>query len=252
MILEVFSNLYYPVILWFVLKEPKDPCTEVLPGALQDGLKLIRFVIFLFMSGSGFWTTVRKMGGAQPEPHGPRGQHCSSSILKKGLLKDELQHKLRSSSEERWVHHLSPDSLWPVVSSLRELRSSLGMNLFDFQVWPSISGCLSEVFLPFDFPACLDWAQLSPKTVFSLSQLLLPTFLAALKIILFFFFFPHGITTVRAHLERLSRWPWSRSSRHCFQTQSWLFWKHSLAFFTPRGIPFNLAGLKASCWTMTS
>lgn len=76
------------------------------------------------------------------------------------------------------------DSLWPVVSSLRELRSSLGMNFISKYDHPSLG--VSELFFPFDFPACLDSAQLSPRTVFSLSQLLLPTLLAALKIIPFF------------------------------------------------------------------
>lgn len=129
MILEVF-NPYYSVVLWFVLQKPKDPHTRVLPGTLQDGLKIIKFVLLLFMSGSGFWTTVRKMGSHSQSLPGPQGQHCSSSILKKGLLKDEQQPKLKNSSGERSVQHLSR----PVVSSLKDLRSGLGVNLFDFQI----------------------------------------------------------------------------------------------------------------------
>lgn len=179
------------------------------------------------------------MGGHSQSLAGPSLKRVSS----------RMSYSRSSKALERGESTISL-SLWPVVSSLRELRSSLEVNLISKYDHPSLG--VSELFFPFDFPACLDSAQPFPKTVLSLSQLLLPTLLAALKIIPFFFLFPHGITTVRAHLERLSPCPWSRSSRHCFQTQSWLFCKHSLEFLPPRGIPFNLAGLKASCWTMTS
>lgn len=143
-----------------------------------------------------------------------------------------------------------------VVSSLRKLRPSLRLNFSDFQILLSSSGCLSELFFTLALlHACSpDMSGLSTALLprlFSLSQLTLPTFLTDLKIISSPPPPPMAFQW-ELILRGYQRWPQSCSSRHRFQTRSLLFCKRSLAFFTPRGIPFNLAGLKASCWTTTS
>lgn len=239
------------MILWFVLKKPKDPCTGILPRTLQDGLKLVSFVLLCSRDHCQTRKEVRKMEvtaraslvhGAITAP-APSLNKVSWKMSYSISSKAHLERAQSTISLQTACGLLSPAlGSWGLVWGWIYLISkyyhpSLGVSLnsshlISHHVWPQHS---SLPRLHFPCPSCY----------------YLP-FLTALKIILFLFPFPHGITTVRAHLERLSRWPWSRSSRHCFQTQSWLFSKHSLAFFTPRGIPFNLAGLKASCWTMTS
>lgn len=140
------------------------------------------------------------------------------------------------------LHHLFPEK--STLSCLRDLRYGLRLIFFYFHLLLSSSGCFSELFM-FALPTHLDSTQQSSEDCVSPvpTDITLHTFLMDLKIGSFLAFYG---TAKRVCLERLSQMTLKTLLKMLLLNSS-LSCTHSLAFFTPRGIPFNLAGLKASC-----
>lgn len=154
--------------------KPKDSCTGVLPGTLQDSLELIRFILL--------WTRNQEPGpGTKARPEKDWEKWGITSIISQvqevtaptappsNKVSSKLSYRINSAAPlERGRQPTSSvqAARCSVISSLRELMSSLRWNFFHFQLLLSSSGCLSEQFFMLALPACLDSAQLSSQDCF--------------------------------------------------------------------------------------
>lgn len=153
--------------------KPKESCTGVLPGTLQNSLELIRFILL--------WTRNREPGpGTKARPEKDWEKWGITSIISQvqeatappappsNKVSSKLSYRISSAAPLERGHQPTSSvqaAQCSVISSLRELTSSLRWNFFHFQLLLSSSGYLNN-------SSCLlsqhAWTQHSslPRTVF--------------------------------------------------------------------------------------